>query len=193
MPRKSYTTKEKEENKRTYLYYKSHHICTSCHSRPALPGRTKCEICAERDARRLWRKRKKETAAARAARRKRENAASREKRRRYRQEGRCPICGKPVKPPNIYCIDCRLQRRRDSRRAAARRKKKHSDNPELCCRCDAPALPGKRLCAYHYKKALEALEKTRASAGYQEMIMRKHSLYGGVKHETNIIRDVSEL
>lgn len=181
MPRKGYTEKEKEENKRTYLYYKSHHIYTSCHSRPARPGRTRCEICAERDARRLWRKRKKETAAAHAERRKRENAAMREKRRRYRQEGRCPICGKPVKPPNIYCIDCRLKRRRDSLRAAARRKKKHSDNPELCCRCDAPALPGKRLCAYHYKRALEALEKTRASTGYQEMILRKHSIYGGVK------------
>lgn len=179
MPRKSYTTKEKEENKRTYLYYKSHHICTCCHHRPARPGRTRCEICAERDARRLWRKRKEETAAARAERRKRENAARREKRRRYRQEGRCPICGKPVKPPNIYCIDCRVRQRRYSRKNAEKRKKKHSDNPDLCCRCDAPALPGKRLCAYHYKKALEALEKTRASAGYQEMIMRKHSLYGG--------------
>ena len=180
MPRKR-SEKEKEENRKTYLYYKSHHICTCCHRRPARPGRTRCKICADRDARRLRRKRKKETAAAADDRRKRENAASREKRRRYKLEGRCPICGKPVKPPNIYCIDCRIKRRRYSRRAAARRKKKHSNNPELCCRCDAPALPGKRLCAYHYKKALESLEKTRASAGYQEMIMRKHNLYGGVK------------
>lgn len=181
MPRKCYTEKEKEENRKTYLYYKKHHICTSCHSRPAQLGRTRCEICAERDARRKRRKRKGETAAECAERRKRENAARREKHRRYKQEGRCPICGKPVKPPNIYCIDCRLKRRRDSQRAAERRKKKHDDNPELCCRCDAPALPGKRLCAYHYQKALEALVKTRASAGYQEMIMRKHNLYGGVK------------
>ena len=179
MPRKGYTEKEREENRETYLYYKKHHICTCCHRRPARPGRTRCEICAERDARRLRRKREKETAAAADERHKRENAARREKYRRCRQEGRCPICGKPVKPPNIYCIDCRVRQRRYSRKNAEKRKKKHSDNPELCCRCDAPALPGKRLCAYHYKKALEALAKTRASAGYQAMLMRKHSLYGG--------------
>ncbi len=181
MPRKCYTKKEKEENKLTYLYYKKHHICTCCHRRPARPGRTKCEICAERDARRLRRKRSKETAAAYAEHRKRENAAKCEKRRRYRQEGRCPICGKPVKPPNIYCIDCRIKRRRDSQRAAERRKKKHDDNPALCCRCDAPALPGKRLCKKHYEITLAALVKTRASTGYQEMITRKHSFYGGAK------------
>ena len=180
MPRKGYTEKEREENRETYLYYKKHHICTCCHRRPARPGRTRCEICAERDARRLRRKREKETAAAADERHKRENAARREKHRRYKLEGRCPICGKPVKPPHIYCIDCRIRQRRYSHKHAAKRKKKHSDNPALCCRCDAPALPGKRLCVYHYKKALEALAKTRASAGYQEMLMKKHNLYGGV-------------
>ena len=181
MPRKVYTEKEKEENKQTYLYYKKHHICTACHRRPAQLGRTRCEICAERDARRKRRKRKGETAAECAERHERENAARREKHRRYRQEGRCPVCGKPVKPPNIYCIDCRIKRRRYSQRAAERRKKKHDDNPALCCRCDAPALPGKRLCAYHYQKALEALVKTRESEGYKNMLKRKHSLYGGAK------------
>lgn len=179
MPRKGYTEKEKEENRKTYLYYKAHHICTCCHHRPARPGRTQCEVCAAREAQRKRREREKETAAARAERYKRENAARREKTRRRKLEGRCPICGKPVKPPNVYCIDCRVRQRRYSHKHAAKRKKKRSDNPELCCKCDAPALPGKRLCAHHYKKALEALEKTRASAGYQEMIMRKHILYGG--------------
>ena len=179
MPRRVYTEKEKEENRKTYLYFKEHHICTCCHHRPARPGRTQCEVCAAREAQRKRREREKETAAARAERYKRENAARREKHRRLKLEGRCPICGKPVKPPNVYCIDCRIRQRRYSRKSAEKRKKKHSDNPELCCKCDAPALPGKRLCAHHYKKALEALEKTRASAGYQEMIMRKHSLYGG--------------
>ena len=180
MPRKR-PEKEKEENRKTYLYYKKHHICTCCHRRPARPGRTQCEICADRDARRLRRKRRNETAAAYAERRKRENAARCEKHRRYRQEGRCPICGKPVKPPNIYCIDCRVRQRRYSRKNAARRKKKHSDNPALCCRCDAPALPGKRLCKKHYAIALAALEKTRESEGYKNMLKRKHNLYGGVK------------
>ena len=192
MPRKR-SEKEKEENRKTYLYYKSHHICTSCHCRPARPGRTKCEICADRDRRCRKRKKKQETAAQWAARSVRENTVNRARHHRYKREGRCPICGKRVKPPNVYCIDCRLRRRRDSRRAAARRKKKHDDNPARCCRCDAPALPGKRLCRKHYEITLAALVKTRASEGYKNMLKRKHEKYGGVKHETNIIRDVARL
>ena len=192
MPRKR-SEKEREENRRTHLYYKSHHICTSCHSRPARPGRTKCEICAERDARRRRHKRKHESCTERLARRAHENEITRARHRRYKREGRCPICGKRVKPPNVYCIDCRLRQRRDSRRAAARRKKKHDDNPARCCRCDAPALPGKRLCKKHYEITLAALVKTRQSEGYKNMLKRKHEKYGGVKHETNIIRDVARL
>ena len=180
MPRKR-SEKEREENRRTYLYYKSHHICTSCRSRPARPGRTKCEVCANREVQRMRRKYKRETVAQRAARRARENTAERARRHRYKREGRCPICGKRVNPPNVYCIDCRLRRRRDSRRAAARRKKKHDDNPALCCRCDAPALPGKRLCKKHYEITLAALAKTRKSEGYKNMLKRKHERYGGVK------------
>lgn len=179
MPRKRYTEKEREENRKTYVFYKSHHICTACRIRPARPGRTKCEMCADRDARRMRRRRRKETAAARAERRKRENAARRERRHRYKLESRCPICGKRVKPPNIYCIECRIKRRRYSRKYARKRKKKHDDNPALCCRCDAPALPGKRLCKKHYEITLAALAKTRESEGYKNMLKRKHEKYGG--------------
>lgn len=40
------------QTKEDYYWYKEHHICARCHKYKAMPNKTMCSVCLEKDAER---------------------------------------------------------------------------------------------------------------------------------------------
>lgn len=142
-----------------YYWYKEHGICVSCGQEEAAPGKVRCEECAAKvTTRRLaayYRQGKAQQAAD----------LQRHKVRYARRKalGRCTDCGKTVSTGKRLCLDCSLRRHRyDKRFFDAYRRVKTDFSDGLCCKCNEPVVPGKKLCARHYAIALENLRKANA-------------------------------
>ena len=130
------TTKENRQ------FYKEHGICTVCHSRPSIPGLTRCVDCTLRDvdARAMQ--------TPTAEQRERQAATSRARYQALKDAGLCVVCGQRCAADgHALCLDCSTRRRR---KRIERKPPKKMKAPEQCTWCDNPHLPGKKLCQACY-------------------------------------------
>lgn len=92
-----------EEKKKSYEWYKAHHVCVQCHGADAKPGHVLCTDCAEKV-----------------------NRKRRETHDKRKAAGCCPRCGaklpeSEVKHGYVYCRACR---RYNAKYDGMKRKKK---------------------------------------------------------------------
>lgn len=168
-----------------YQFYKQRGICPYCKKEKPEPGKVACADCAEK-MRNYIANLSPERAAERRA-KKRKN--SKERYNRRKAEGLCVDCGKPAYNGGVRCYEHYLRNRRLGRERLERKK---LENPtESCKNCNAPALPGKKLCQYHYDlycgymaKARVTEKKNRDKGKHQHPWDRDNKiLFGGKKHD----------
>nr|DAP79798.1 MAG TPA: NinG protein [Caudoviricetes sp.] len=139
-----------------YKFYKARGICPYCKKGKPAPGKSLCEECAEKQ--RTYFANLPPERAEQFRARKREN--SKQKYSQRKAAGLCVDCGKPVYKDGVRCYEHYLRNRRLGRERTERKK---LEKPAGSCRnCNAPALPGKKLCQYHYDLACAAMAKARA-------------------------------
>ena len=147
------------QRRERYYWYKEHGICVSCGQEEAAPGKVRCEECAAKEATRRLAAYYQQGKAQQAA------DLQRHKVRyaRHKALGRCTDCGKTVSTGKRLCLDCSLRRRRyDKRFFDAHRRVKTDFSDGLCCKCNEPVVPGKKLCARHYAIAAANARKAHA-------------------------------
>lgn len=149
-----------------YYWYKEHHICARCHKYKAMPNRTMCSVCLEKDAERSKKYRNKMSEE------KREEAYQKiEGYRKIRYDkclefGLCTTCGKHKATDGFKtCIDCRTKNRNKRKKHS----KEYRKTTGTCAYCDEPPLPGKRCCQKHYASRMVSITKCRASDGFKKM------------------------
>ena len=155
--------KKRKARRDYYHFYKEHGICPGCRKRKPMPGKTFCEACLEKDSER--RHGKKMTAEQRAKR----NARCRKHRKELKAVGLCPICGKRKSiEGHTLCLECRLK----GKRRQVEWRRKNGVNPRDgigCYFCGEPKLPGKKVCAKHYKWLIKQAEHMREVGGHEEI------------------------
>lgn len=81
--------RQNEESRKRYHWYKDHHICVKCGQAEAVPNRTKCDACLEKD-RNLHRENWNNVRDVR-------NIYAKNRRARNKNKGMCAKCGaKPL-------------------------------------------------------------------------------------------------
>ena len=145
---------KREYRRETYLWRKTHGICVRCGREDAEPHKTKCVECLGQEA-----------ACAKKFRDSMSEAQKREqsKRRRLKRDARktsglCVCCGKKVSKGKSYCLECWIKERRRKKAQYETRRMKTDFAEGLCCRCNEPALPGKKLCEKHYACVMRGIE-----------------------------------
>lgn len=81
-------------------------------------------------------------------------------RRKQRESmGLCVVCGKrkAIKGKK-HCLECLLKARRANRAQYDAKRVKTNFSEGLCCKCNDPVVPGKKVCARHYDIARRSME-----------------------------------
>lgn len=143
----------------TYHWRKEHGICTRCGKEDAEPHKALCAECAEKQSaqnKRYWGSLDEKKRQKFMQRTRERNRARREQRKSM---GLCVICGKKAAKGKAHCIECLLKIRRRHHEQYEAERVKTDFGEGLCCRCNEPVVPGKKLCAKHYDIALRATKK----------------------------------
>lgn len=156
----------KAYDKDRYAYYKAHHICPTCQTRSAAPGRVRCEICL--------------AVGANRGPHPRDHGKIKELRERRNAEGKCIWCGKPLASDSkCYCKECQIKNRR--RQIAKRDGIARSERPafNLCYVCGVPIEDGKSLCETCRERCISHLPApSKESKWYQYHKRRNNALFG---------------
>ena len=94
---------------------------------------------------------------------KRRGATKKRARREQRESmGLCVVCGKrkAIKGKK-HCLECLLKARRANRAQYDAKRVKTNFSEGLCCKCNDPVVPGKKVCARHYDIARRSMEAAR--------------------------------
>ena len=142
--------------------HKRHGICVVCGQEDAEPGKTLCAECAEKNAaqgRNHWRSISAEERQKIIQRKVEQKRARREQRESM---GLCVVCGKrkAIKGKK-HCLECLLKARRANRAQYDAKRVKTNFSEGLCCKCNDPVVPGKKVCARHYDIARRSMEAAR--------------------------------
>lgn len=135
-------------------------ILKECSSRKQVKeGKVRCEECAAKEATRRLAAYYRQGKAQQAA----DLQQHKVRYARHKALGRCTDCGKTVSTGKRLCLDCSLRRRRyDKRFFDAHRRVKTDFADGLCCKCNEPVVPEKKLCARHYAIAAANARKAHA-------------------------------
>lgn len=142
----------------TYHWRKEHGICTRCGKEDAEPHKVLCAECAEKQSaqnKRYWGSLDEKKRQKSMQRTQERNRARREQRKSM---GLCVICGKKAAKGKAHCIECLLKIRRKNHRQRETERVKTDFSEGLCCRCNEPAMPGKKLCKKHYDAAIKGVK-----------------------------------
>lgn len=139
-------------------WYIDHKICVSCGQRDAFNGRQKCPECLEKATLSNIKYRSPERERSYYPRRK----AKREERI---AAGLCPNCGRPAVKGQL-CLDCYAKKQQKHEKEKAARllrgdpRRVRVENG-LCWFCEKTAIPGLRVCEFHYAKMMERFHRPR--------------------------------
>ena len=138
----------------TYHWRKAHGICTRCGKEDAEPHKTLCAECAVKHAariRRYW-------AALDEEKRQETLRRKHEVRTLNKTRGLCIYCGKKAVKGRTHCLECALRGKRKGKARLEARRVKTDFSEGLCCRCNEPVMPGKKLCKKHYDAAIKGVK-----------------------------------
>lgn len=164
------TSRRRGSHDETYEWYVAHGICVRCRKKPALPGKVLCEDCKQQSCKRAARNYKSQDA------RRSQSDRVKAKIRKYRESGRCLICGRPIYGKHPLCMEHFLAARAyNHRRYEERMREKregdaiftkwfHGFGVEKCLYCDNPTQPGKKLCKKHYDIAVKNIQKAKRAS-----------------------------
>jgi predicted nucleic acid-binding Zn ribbon protein len=107
----------REKKKAVYYYRKRHGLCVQC-GEPAAPGRVRCLNCLDAVNVACMITRSRWTDDRKKKEKEKLTEQKKMRRVRYREEGRCVICGKPADPGRRMCKKHRemLNRKEKERR-----------------------------------------------------------------------------
>lgn len=144
--------KHQENVKKAKEYYQRIGICPYCHKEHLYNGEKMCVECKSK---------KYEYDFLHGVTRKGYGSSKRRLLREKREkEGLCVRCGKrQAYPGRKRCSIC-LAKDRESNKKQHTIAEYRKENG-LCRYCDTKAMPGKKLCEYHYQKTCEQLAKVR--------------------------------
>lgn len=120
----------------------------------AEPHKTLCAECAAKHAariRRYW-------AALDEEKRQETLRRKHEVRTLNKTRGLCIYCGKKAVKGRTHCLECALRRKRKGEARLEARRVKTDFSEGLCCRCNEPVMPGKKLCKKHYDAAIKGVK-----------------------------------
>lgn len=157
--------RQNEESRKRYHWYKDHHICVKCGQAEAVPNRTKCDVCLEKD-RNLHRENWNNVRDVR-------NIYAKNRRARNKNKGMCAKCGaKPLWGNSTsMCYDCMIVQRNATRRWRKPRELKWRE-AGLCVRCGGERKPGFMVCRKCYDILYKQLDYARTCIS-EETILRK--------------------
>ena len=172
-----------------YEWYKAHGICTQCGQEDAVPGTTLCPECTAKrmeQCAKYWRSLSAETRQRIIQKKGEQRRALREQRKSL---GLCVICGKrKAEVGKLHCTECLIKIRRRNKECYDARRVKTNYSEGLCCRCNEPTLPGKKLCAKHYDIARRGVEAARRGLTNTDHPWRgdNNMIFGKKKQPANV-------
>lgn len=156
--------KKREYEKERYAWLKAHHVCVCCAQEAAYKTGVLCRACrARQNASNAEYKRRHPKTQEEI---RKQNGKILDLRQQRKDSRCCPMCGRPVGDGHVHCAHCRARMRQYYQN---HRKQKHDRISReigmelgLCCWClREQALPGRKLCAACYDKAVKSIEHAR--------------------------------
>lgn len=146
-----------EENAARRTFLRGRGLCTVCGKNKPFNGRKICEDCLQKNAERRW------TLMSTPEGKEQVKGYTAARTQKLKDAGRCESCGGVKENPEMtLCEKCRRKKQIRSRIYYANNKIERPWNQ--CRRCDALAVPGKKLCEKHYALQCEYMAKAKVQA-----------------------------
>lgn len=150
-------TIHRRENTERRTFLREHGMCTECGKNKPFEGRRICEDCLQKNLERRW------AVLSTPEGREKAKSCTASWRQKTKDAGRCESCGGVKENPEMtLCEKCRRKKQIRSRIYYANNRIARPWNQ--CRRCDALAVPGKKLCEKHYALQCEYIAKAKAQA-----------------------------